>query len=42
MERRAAGVTFMQGFFDSSIVLVAQSKGQAEPDFGARMAAWMG
>ena len=42
MDRRAIGISFLQGFFDSSIVLIAQSKGQAEKSFGDHFVSWMG
>lgn len=42
MDRRATGISFLQGFFDSSIVLIAQSKGQAEKSFGDNLVSWMG
>ena len=36
------GVNFLEGFMDSSIILVSQAKGKKEPTFGEKFVSWTG
>ena len=40
--RRVLGVSFLEGFFDSSMVVLAQAAGKEEPSFGEKFFSWSG
>ena len=40
--RRALGVSFLEGFFDSSMILLSQAQGKKEPTFGELFVSWAG
>jgi len=40
--RRQLGISFLQGFYDSSLVLIEKSAGKKIPSFGEKLASWAG
>jgi len=41
LDRRALGITVLEGFFDASIILVAQAQGKAEKSVVSKHFSWM-